>query len=500
MSTDILLVKPDWSEFPSFPPIFKDLENNISRLRSSEEYIKNYFTPRGIKREDLSHYNEIAKIIDITNKWPLPYGLLCIASFLEKYGYSAKIVSLDYYKWKYRGRKNWLYKILKRFLGLADIIGVTCTTCEFEKAIKILKISKEINPNVTTIVGGPHVTFLSEEVMKLPYIDIVVRGEGEKTTLDLLRVLENGRNINKVRGITFKKNNKISSTPAQKPIDLAKSPMPAYHLLPKDAIDKFVIYTMFSRGCPYNCLNCVETRFWPGLRFKTPQSALNELEYLKEKFKIKFIHLADSYFFANPKFSSEICKGIRKRDLDLLISCNVRPDFPKYIGDNMIQQIIKANFVELVMGSESGSDKILKILNRGHTFEDTLQTLKKLRNKPFFIRTNWMVGCPGENHKTAFETAMKLRYLFNHNLIFDAVPRQFIPFPGLDPFKNPSKYGIQIHTYDWKKYIRFVPVHETTYLNKYEIYSYILLMYSIRLNHFIRIAKIQNEIQHIKKN
>ncbi len=498
---DIVLIKP-WFESPLRPNFSRILENLISKLRNSEENIRHYFIPRKTSSQDISFYFKASKIIDITNKWPLPYGLLCIANFLEKFGYSTKVVSLDYEKRKLKSNKeSWLRKVLTKYVKRSNIIGVTCTSPEYEEAIEILKIVKEIDPTTITVIGGPHVTFLSKEVAREPCVDIVVRGEGEKTTLELLNAIESNKSLKKVKGITFKEGGKIFFTPPQKLLEANEIPMPAYHLLPKNARKKFVIYTMFSRGCPYNCLNCVETRFWKGIRFRNVNSCIEELKMLEEKFKVQFIHLADSYFFANKKFVQKIYRGILKEGINLLISCNIRPDFFKTIQISFLKKLVtKTNFIEFIMGVESGSDKILTILNRKHTIEDTRTSLKTLRNLPVFIRTNWMVGCPGETHQTVAESINQMKYLFSKNYMFDAAPRHFVPLPGLEPFYKPSKYGIIFRKFKWRECNRFLPIHKTAWLSEYDIFSYVLLMHFIRLDYFIKITNKKDEINHILSN
>lgn len=500
-SFDIVLIKP-WFESPLRPNFSRILENLISNLRNSEEVIKWYFFPRKIPTQEIPFYLTASKTIDITNKWPLPYGLLCIASFLEKFGYSAKVVSLDYEKWKLRrNRKNWLRKTLARYVKSTDIVGITCSSPEYEKAIKVLKTVKEIDPDIITVIGGPHSTFLAEKVIQEPYVDIVVRGEGERTTLELISAKEKNEDLKKVRGITFRKDKRIFSTTPQKPLDANEIPVPAYHLLPRRGRKRFVIYTMFSRGCPYNCLNCVETRFWPGIRLRNVNSCIEELKMLEEEFKVQFIHLADSYFFANKSFVQKIYNEILRERINLLISCNTRPDFFKTIPMYFLKKLVaKANFIEFIMGVESGSNKMLRVLNRRHTIEDAQISLKRLIKLPIFIRTNWMVGCPGETHQTVLESIKQMKYMFLKNLIFDAAPRHFVPLPGLEPFYKPSKYGISFRKFAWNECNKALPIHRTEYLSEYEIFSYVLLMHFIRLDHFAKITGKRDKINCVLSN
>jgi len=152
-----------------------------------------------------------------------------------------------------------LRKRIKRFDP--DIVGVTATTSMIPDAYQVTKLAKEINRDVKTVVGGPHVTFLPGRTLnECPYIDYVVRGEGEYTFKELVKAIEKGKGFEEVRGLSFKRNKKTINNPAREFIkNIDEIPMPAYDLLPMeyykaDGVNFGTVVT--SRGCPFNCIFC----------------------------------------------------------------------------------------------------------------------------------------------------------------------------------------------------------------------------------------------------
>jgi radical SAM superfamily enzyme YgiQ (UPF0313 family) len=185
-------------------------------------------------------------------------------------------------------------------------------------------------------------------------------------------------------------------------------------------------------------------------------------------------------------------------DLGVYLSCNIRADSYKRFAKKTFAKMRKAGFIEFLIGIESGSNAILKRLGKGITFEDSIKTLsilKKIENIPF-VRSYWMIGVPGETHHTLSQTLKKLNWLYEKKLIYDSVERIFIPYPGLEMFRKPSKYGLEILTTDWRRYKRFSfpPVHRLKGLNEFELSNYILVMKSIQLKHYAKWAGLQQEL------
>lgn len=497
MSSDIILIEPI-DKNASIPPILKIMYDFIAKCVPiiSENKLKQC----GIDVKEIFNYQS-GLVVD-NPRWVARTGLLSIAAYLENHGYQIDYLPLNYlfnrdYKEASTSEAKWLGSVLRGHIFSDGIVGITCTTPEFNGALKALKTCKAINPNILTVIGGYHVTFQDVNTLRNEFVDVVVRGEGENAMLEIAQIWDQGKDLSSIRGISYRdKKNNIKRNPDRAPADLKLVPLPAYHLLPKDAIKSIRISIMLSRGCPHNCSFCVESKFWNHrIRYRPLQNIVDELEYVKEKFTLNFVHIADSSCDLHSNKITEFCDYLIKNNLDIYLSCNIRADSYKFLG-KLYNKMKKAGFIEFLLGIESGSNEQLKRLNKGITFNDALTTLKILKKQRIpFVRSYWMIGAPGENHVSATETVRKLDYLYSNCLIYDSVERIFIPYPGLTAFEDPTKHGIKIMTTDWDRYKRFSfpPVHHLTDINEYEMCNYTFLMKSIQVKHYAKWANMEKE-------
>ncbi len=200
----------------------------------------------------------------------IPMGLAYIAGTLEKNGYEVQVLDLLVS----RESKDKVKRKLEQFQP--DFVGTTCVTVNYHIASDILKYCKQVNPDVITIIGGPHVSFTAAETLnEAPWIDIVAVGEGESTMLDLVA----GKKYKDIPGIVFRANTTIEQT-ARRPLiqNLDELPLPARHLFPLSryrALDA-ACSLMAGRGCPFSCIFCVGSKMG-GRRMRYRNRALSGL-------------------------------------------------------------------------------------------------------------------------------------------------------------------------------------------------------------------------------
>ncbi len=178
-----------------------------------------------------------------------------LAAALEQAGVQVKI--LDYVVYPYR--RDALESVLEEFKP--HIAGATAVSMTFDHARQILCDVKAIDPEILTVIGGPHVTFCARQTLEtFPELDVVVLGEGEETLVDLTRTVDGARNLDPVNGIAYRVGSEVRTTAKRKVIkNLDALPVPARHLLPLGryrALGMPISMTT-SRGCPYKCIFCV---------------------------------------------------------------------------------------------------------------------------------------------------------------------------------------------------------------------------------------------------
>lgn len=413
-------------------------------------------------------------------------GLLSIAAYLEKKGgYTVRYLQQDFLE------KEKLWKGEFKKACNSSVVGLTCCTPTYKRAVRLARAIKRINPNSIVVIGGPHVSVMDVQAIR-DGADIVVRGEGEVTMFEVLTALEKGWNkLREINGITFNLNGRIKKNPDSKPPDLNLLPSPSYHLVPEQLrnITEVLIWT--SRGCPYCCKFCVEWKLFKPLRFRSPENVLSDLIQIKQYFNSKHVFITDSEFPLNRKNFEQLRTLLRKQGLDLYFSCFLRANMAT---KTLIEELADMNVIQIYIGMESGSDVILKKMNKGETWSDYVNCLKITRGKIPFIVTSWMTGFPGETYRTLYETVVKLDWLHRKELITDSFPRVFIPYPGTPMFHSPEQYGMKILTYDYEKYSRkaFPAVHRLKNLNEYEIALASLQLFLIGTKHLVRQAQMKD--------
>jgi len=204
----------------------------------------------------------------------IPVGLLYVAGVLVHYGKEVDVLDLLVSKYSKDKIKNKIEEFKP------DVVGITCVTMNYPVASDILKYCKSVNKKIITVIGGPHVTFNAEETLReAPWIDIVVRREGDFTMLDIV----NGKKPADIDGIAYRdRNGGIKLTKERALIEnLDELPPPARHLFP---ISKYLALDahaslLAGRGCPFNCIFCVGSKMGGRkARYRNPKLVVDEIE------------------------------------------------------------------------------------------------------------------------------------------------------------------------------------------------------------------------------
>jgi radical SAM superfamily enzyme YgiQ (UPF0313 family) len=294
-----------------------------------------------------------------------------------------------------------------------DIIGFSVLLSTAKEAPKIAERVKTENPNITVVFGSHHATFNAERILKkYPFVDIVVRGEGEHTSLEISRCLEKQRELDKVEGVTFRKNGRIVSNP-DRPLnkDVDALPFPDRDLAGvqykstvfgvKINSRKFTTI-LSSRGCPFNCSFCGIRKFtrraW---RPRSVENVMAELEYLQSEGYEQFL-FADDNFTLNAKRVLKLCRSIKKEGMGIEWFCDSRVDHVSY---DMFRDMVNAGARCLFFGIESANQRILDYYRKGITPEQSEKAVRKARKAGIdIIVGSFIVGAPDETQREIINT------------------------------------------------------------------------------------------------
>jgi len=340
------------------------------------------------------------------NAWP-PIGMLYCAGVLVDEGIEVSILDQPAKGYSLKQTLDWVKK------EDPDILGFSVLNTAAKEAPKIAERVKAENPNVTVVFGNYHATFNAERILNTyPSVDVIVRGEGEYTSLELAKCLEKGGDLEKVKGIAFRKDGKIVSTPDRPLIkDVDSLPFPDRNLIDaqytssilgvKVATKKFTTLVS-SRGCPFRCTFCACRKFARGVwRPRSVDNIFKELEFLQSEGYEQFLFVDDN-FSLNNKRVIKLCRKIRKEHMDIEWFCDSRVDHVSY---DMFREMVKAGCRCLYFGIESGNQRILDYYKKRITPEQSENAVRKARKAGVdVIVGSFIVGAPDETKREIMNT------------------------------------------------------------------------------------------------
>ncbi|HFB52174.1 MAG TPA: B12-binding domain-containing radical SAM protein [Anaerolineae bacterium] len=303
---------------------------------------------------------------------------------------------------------------------------------------KAAQIFKEVNPDSTIIVGGMHATVAPDELLEIPEIDRVVQGAGEEIILDIVQHPE------KFERLTVGVGSKSMADWPQ--IDRTLWPQPHrrlrksfnYPLEPECGWGPAPVATILtSRVCPWQCAFCNENSYIPNIGRRPVEMVIDELNFLDRKYGVGSIVIHDSMFFQNPKWLEEwIEKYPRKANKVWPYWAAGRSDTIRQWPELFTALVKETNWDTISIGFESGSDRMLRLLNKECTEEDNYFAIDLLNRlgeeferegrKPPMFWANIMLGIPGETHEDAFKT---IRMLKSMKYVYPSIS-YYAPYPG----------------------------------------------------------------------
>jgi len=354
-------------------------------------------------------------------------GLLCISSYLEKYGYKNVVLERKLLLGVEYDRNLAEKLILDKIREIKPkIVGFSATVSEVNEVIKLNNLIKEIDQSIISIVGGPHATACPTDFID-EGLDIVVMGEGEETALEIIREIEKDNpDFSKIKGIVWK-DNQIKINPQRVYIDINDLPMPSYnkinmqyHTSIGDGIIRGLplktVMVFGSRGCPYNCSFCGCNRvFGRKVRYRSYKSVKEELIFLRDKYSVEGIWFADDTFTIQDDYVLNMCRIMK--EIGLVWGAQARVDL---IKEDVIKQMAQSGCLQLDFGVESGSQRILtEIIHKGTKIEQAIESFKLCRKYGIRTLANLMMGLPTETFQEmeqTFKFAKKLKadfYVFS---------------------------------------------------------------------------------------
>ena len=338
----------------------------------------------------------------------LPIGLGYLASYLKSQIADAQLFFIDCAKQQF-GHEAFA-KELARIKP--DVLGITAFTLEIESAIQCCDIAKSFDKNLITVIGGVHVTCVPEEVLSHPNVDFVFRGEAEKSFCQFIKELMEGEeDFSKIPNLGFKQDGKMSFNPIEVIKDIDELPFPDYELLRFQEYPKTYKMKYFpsaplitSRGCPFPCTYCAAGKIsGKEFRSRSPENIIREIQYIKEKYKIREFEIWDDNFTLNKERTHRFCDLLLKEKINLPWWCpnGLRIET---LDEELIRKMKASGLYAIAVGVESGSEKIQKDMKKNLKF-DKIREIVALGNK-YGIRMEgfFILGYPTETRDDILKT------------------------------------------------------------------------------------------------
>jgi len=369
-----------------------------------------------------------------------PYLGALLAAFIREKGYSVKIIDTEIQEVNI-GNPKLINIIVAGQNPSASSTPLMVITEEIIKKIKARSL-------VPIILTGIHPSALPERTLRETRADFIGRGESFYTMLELLKGNKN------VQGLCYLENNKFIDSGWGEVVDTDELPMAAWDLLEMDKyrahnwhcfghinerISYAAIYTSF--GCPYNCTYCNIRALYdnkPGIRFRSPEKIVEEIDLLVKKYGVKNIKFCDELFAINEQRVNKLCDLLIQRGHNLNIWAYARINT---VNENMLKKMKKAGINWLAYGIESGSQKVRTgVAKLGFKQDEIKKIVKMTQDAGIYVGGNYIFGLPDDNFETMQETFNIAKELNCEWVNFYTT----MAYPGSQLYEETSEQGIRL--------------------------------------------------------
>jgi radical SAM superfamily enzyme YgiQ (UPF0313 family) len=361
----------------------------------------------------------------------IPFGLMSIASSLRNAGYRPMVVNLNLEP----------IQILKNYLSNPDLLYIGFSVFTGPMIKDVLELSRKIrqvSPRVSLVWGGPHPTIMPELTAAHSLVDVVCRGEGEQSAVALAKAYSEHTDLKGIPGITFKRDGEIISTEksvqddrggATFAMDLGSIDLKPYIF--RNRGKKCAVF-ISSRGCPFRCSFCWNVSFlnrkYRGWKVETVQQELQPLL----SGGVEKILLLDSFVGPISRVRA-LGQFFQNQGIEWAIEDGCRVDL--HGNEEFFQTVVGTGCTHITFGAESGSQRILDMMQKDITVEDILRSATARKSFPLGARYQWMVGVPGETESDVMLTVKLIDQICRINPLSGHSMDVYAPYPG-NPMYN----------------------------------------------------------------
>ena len=371
--------------------------------------------------------------------YTLPLALLALASSLPRNRYRVRIVDgrLEEAPWE---------RVLAETED-ALCLGVTVLTGKpLGDALGLTRAVKAARPGLPVVWGGWHPSLFPAETVSEAGVEAAVEGQGESTFAEILARLENGSTLEGVPGCVFRDGRDVVRNGPRATADMNEFPALDYDLIDLERYferkGQRQLDYVTSQGCRFRCAFCsdptVYRRAWFGL---APSRVGEELERLHRRHLFEDVAFQDETFFTQAKRVAAIAEEIRRRGLAFRWMATLRADQGARIDERVLGECRRAGLRRVMVGLESGSQRMLDWMKKDVTLDQVFATAEKCRHLGIGVLFNLIVGFPEEPRESVEETIAVAKRLRAMGGDFQVAFFYYRPYPGTEITDGLSKAG-----------------------------------------------------------
>jgi len=378
---------------------------------------------------------------------PPPYGIIQLAAYLEREVKDVQLEVLDCNAEKV----DWKGMEKRIESSNPDVVASSSlATCNTYAVVKTLETAKRIVPNALTVTGGQHFTATAQESLEAyPELDVIVRGEGERTFAELVKRSGKKSALPEIKGVSFRQDGEVIHNPPMPLIEnLEDLPFPGYHLV-KDSVNKYHFSVMAgekapyaliegARGCSHECSFCSQWRHWQAKwRVKSAKRIADEMDYCNRTFGSKFIWLTDDNFGAGAR-PGEIAEEIIKREMPDDVSWFVQARCDDIIRNKeVLPRLRESGLTCGVMPFLNSSPSTLEGFKKGITPQDARSAVKLLKENGIFAHAMVIIGQRKDTRKSIAQLREFANELDPDFVMFGILT----PLPGTEIYEEAERNG-----------------------------------------------------------
>jgi len=378
------------------------------------------------------------------NFW-IPYSILSLGSEVQKNGFDVFLFDNNLESIE----KNQFPTLLSKFknplfVGVSSMIGH-----QIHEGLQFAEVAKDIFPKTKIVWGGAAPTMLAHDFINSPLVDIIVKGQGEKTIVELAKALESGKALGNIKGLLYKNRKKTIKSPEREILSKDTFALYNYNLIPTERylrndehINSRVLNHVSSQGCPFGCGFCSEVslyhRNWVA---ESTERIIKEISVLVENYNANGIKFYDANFFVNKSRVLSFAQKVLEKGWRIRWAASAHPKNLLSFSKEELNIIKKSGCSRILIGAESGNDEELEYIKKNITTDDVIRVAEMLKQIEIHGSFTIIVGYPGfpeDNIKKTLDFGEKIAKIAS---IHEVKAHVYTPYPGTPLYNQAIQYG-----------------------------------------------------------